>query len=186
MVTREELNVVVLAHCILNQSTRWWLEGKPLRDSGMSIEILNGLAKLGIGILQMPCPEFTFCGNPRPPRTKKDYESLPGFVSHCQSLALQVAKEIRQLLSLSRKPKIRIIAVVGVERSPTCGVKLTPTLKDSNGRFGYSATKGLFIEYLEKELVQHGMSIPILGVDLKKPQSFLSSIRNLTTRVKTY
>jgi len=175
----KELNVIVLAHCILNQSTRWWTHEKPLRDKGVVWKVLETLAKFRIGILQMPCPEFTFCGNPRPPRTKKEYESIPGFKDHCEILAAAVAKDLREIVSLSREPKIRILAIVGVERSPTCGVRKTPISKKSNESFLYAPTKGLFLEILDRKLNDLGMNIRFIGLDLNKPENFVIAIKNL-------
>lgn len=75
----EEVKVVILPHCILNRGTRWGQEGNPLeRNRGLVSSVVTFLAERKIGAIQLPCPEFTFFGNPRPPATKGEYESLPG------------------------------------------------------------------------------------------------------------
>ncbi|MEM2639471.1 MAG: hypothetical protein QW113_05585, partial [Candidatus Bathyarchaeia archaeon] len=78
--------VLVLSHCLLNKSTRWWQDGKPIeRNIGLAAELVEFSLRHNVGVFQMPCPEFTFCGNPRPSRTKDEYEALPGFKEHCDS-----------------------------------------------------------------------------------------------------
>lgn len=125
----------------------------------------------------MPCPEFSFCGNPRPPRSKEEYENLPGFQSHCQRLAEMAAKDIKTLVSLSRKPKIKVLAIVGVERSPTCGVSQTPKRTDTKTE--YRAEKGLFMEALEAELRAQGLEVPVLGLDLHHPETLLEDLEKV-------
>jgi len=165
----EELRVLVLSHCILNRATRWWWRGKPVDNNlGMSIHILEYLSRLKIGVIQLPCPEFTFCGNPRPPRTRDEYLSLPGFQKHCMRLADETAEYLRNLIDNAREPPIRILAVLGVERSPTCGVKYTPVGMGAKKR--YVEKRGVFIELLIRSLRKMDLRIPAIGVDLEKPE----------------
>ena len=173
-----EIPVLALSHCILNRSTRWWQKGKPIeKNRGVTIQVLDMAARLGIGIIQLPCPEFTFCGNPRPPRTKDEYLELPGFREHCKKLAEEAAEELMHLVKNSREPRIKILAVVGVERSPTCGVKYTPIRKGSLKR--YVGEEGVFISMLNESLEKRGMHIPFIGVDLDKPEEIVEAIDRL-------
>ncbi len=175
----EETQVLVLSHCILNRATRWWQSGKPIENNlGMSIRILELLARLKIGVVQMPCPEFTFCGNPRPPRTRDEYSSLPGFREHCARLADETAKYLKSLIENAREPPIRILAIVGVERSPTCGVKCTPIGRAVDKR--YEKKKGIFIDLLIESLRKMGLEIPTVGIDLDKPEEFAEIVDRLT------
>ena len=178
MTESDELRVIVLSHCILNRSTRWWQNGKSTRNNrGLTIQILNLLSRLEIGVIQLPCPEFTFCGNPRPPRTRDEYASLPGFQQHCANLADEASRYLRDLIEKAQKPPIRILAIVGVERSPTCGVKCTPIGKGGSKR--YIEEKGIFIEMLMERLEEEGLKIPVVGVDLDKPEEFIKIIDKL-------
>lgn len=177
----EELRVVAVAHCILNQSTRWWKEGKRPRR-GMVKKVIEALASMRIGAVQMPCPEFSFCGNPRPSRTREEYESLPGFTVHCRRLARDAAENLKALTVLSKRPKIKIVAVIGVERSPTCGVKLTPYRRTVHGGFEYREAKGLFMEALEEELRTLKIVVPMLGLDLERPENLIAEIKDKAGR----
>jgi predicted secreted protein len=168
-----EANFLVLSHCILNSATRWWQNGSPVeKNKGPVDEVLEFLSARSIGAVQLQCPEFTFCGNPRPPRTKDEYENLPGFQLHCERLAEKSAQHLKTLVVMGRKPRTRLLAIVGVERSPTCGVKCTPHTVD--GKVEYVKEKGLFIGLLEEGLEKLGLKIPIIGIDLQKPaESYL-------------
>ncbi|MCW4020301.1 MAG: hypothetical protein NWF14_03615 [Candidatus Bathyarchaeota archaeon] len=174
----EEIKVLVLAHCVLNRGTRWWQKGRAVcKSRGPVRQVLEFLKARKIGAVQLPCPEFTFCGNPRPPRTKDEYGSLPGFRSHCERLAEDSAHHLQSLIVLARNPKIRVLAVVGVERSPTCGVRCTPRTVD--GEIEYVEERGLFLEMLENELSSLGLEMPVMGLDMSKPADFCRRLRGL-------
>ncbi len=174
----KEIPILAVSHCILNRSTRWWQNGKSINGNiGMNIQILELLSRFKVGLVQMPCPEFTFCGNPRPPRTRDEYSMLPGFVEHCRRLAEETAENLKVLVEKAKKPPVKILAVIGVERSPTCGVKRTPV-----GRVGdrqYTDGMGLFTDLLSKSLRNVGLDIPFIGADLDRPEELATSISRL-------
>jgi len=172
-----KVDVIVLAHCILNQATRWQQSGKTPKTQGLVTEVLEALSARKIGAIQLPCPEFTFCGTPRPPRTKDEYENLPGFRLHCERLAKTSASDLKTLSTMGRKTGIRILAVMGVERSPTCGVKCTP--RTVGGKAEYMEENGLFFEILEKELENLGLKIPFIEIDLHEPAEFCKRLNEI-------
>ena len=174
----EEVRVLVVSHCILNLSTRWWQEGRPLeKNRGPVSPVVEFLSARKIGAVQLPCPEFTFLGNPRPPATKDQYESLPGFQRHCESLAKESVRNLKTLVTRAVKPKIRVLAVVGIERSPSCGVECVPRTVD--GEIRYVGEKGFFLGVLERELEKLGLSVPFVGVDLHRPDDFCKKLDEL-------
>lgn len=173
-----EVKVVVLSHCILNRGTRWWQEGKSLkRNRGPVSPVVGFLAERKIGAVQLPCPEFTVFGNPRPPATKDEYESLPSFRRHCENLARESAKNLKTLVTKGAVPKIRVLAVVGIERSPSCGVEYVPRTVD--GEIRYVGEKGFFLGVLERELERLEMIVPFVGLDLHKPDAFCKKMDEL-------
>jgi len=177
-----EAMVLVVAHCVLNRSTRWWQKGQPIeRNQGPADQTLQFLSENKVGVVQLPCPEFTFLGNPRSPATKDDYESLPGFKEHCERLALDSAKQLKTLVEMGRNPRITVLAVVGVERSPSCGIESSP--RRVKGTVIYVKEKGLFFESLEKEINDLGLRIPMLEMNLHQPDELC---RKLTELLKSH
>lgn len=171
--------VLVVSHCLLNKSVRWWQEGKSLeRNIGLANEIIQYALKHNVGLIQMPCPEFTFCGNPRPSKTKDKYEKLWGFREHCERLAKNVAEQIRNLVTMSKKPQISIVAIVGIRRSPSCAVNSAIALR--NGILNQSE-KGIFIEFLEHELRSCCQIMPLfLEYDFDNPAEAIDKLEKLT------
>jgi len=170
--------ILVLSHCLLNKSTRWWQNGKPIeRNIGLAKEIIEFALGHNIGIIQMPCPEFTFCGNPRPSRTKDEYEMLPGFNEHCDKLAGIVIEQLKTLIKMSKKPQIQILAIVGVRRSPSCAVNSAIKVMDDGVR-SYGE-KGIFTSALERKMLREGLSATFLEFDFDNPNEIVVELERL-------
>jgi len=160
--------VLVVSHCLLNKSTRWWCEGKPIeRNMGLATKLIEFASNHSIGLIQLPCPEFTFCGNPRPPRTKDEYEALNGFIEHCKKLAKLSVEQIESLVSMSQKPRIEILAVVGVKRSPSCAVNSAPKKVNANK---YVEEEGVFLGLLRREMQKRGLNTSFIEFDFDEPE----------------
>ncbi|MBS7624552.1 hypothetical protein KEJ29_03105 [Candidatus Bathyarchaeota archaeon] len=176
-----ESRVLVLAHCLLNKATRWWQEGKPLeRNIGLAAEIIEYALRHNIGVIQMPCPEFTFCGNPRPSRTKDEYESLPGFKEHCDRLARSVAEQLKTLTSISVRPRIYVLAIVGVRRSPSCAVR--SATRKVCGEVKVVEERGVFMDALERHIAREGLNVEFLEFDFDHPQEAIIGLKRILAR----
>ena len=104
----------MVAHCVLNQSSRaLGLAG----ESGAMADIVNVLVQNEAGIIQMPCPELAFAGVLRKPRTKEQYDNI-AYRQHCKKLAEEAIKQAQEY----EKHGIRLRLVVGISKSPSCGV----------------------------------------------------------------
>ena len=179
----EEAPVLVLSHCILDRSTRWWQPGKSIaQNRGPVSQVIEFLSARNVGAVQLPCPEFSFFGNPRAPATKNEYESLPDFRSHCENLARDAAQQLKTLTAMACNPKIRILTVIGVERSPSCGVEFTP--RTVNGETQYVKEKGLFIEFLKKKMRNQGLTMPFLGLDMRRPEESVKRLAHLLDNIR--
>ncbi|MEM1997828.1 MAG: 2-thiouracil desulfurase family protein [Candidatus Bathyarchaeia archaeon] len=170
--------VLVLSHCLLNKSTRWWQDGKPIeRNIGLAAELVEFSLRHNVGVFQMPCPEFTFCGNPRPSRTKDEYEALPGFKEHCDSLARNVVEQLKALVYMSLKPRIQILAIIGVKRSPSCAVSNVIRMVNNEARV--VEERGIFMESLMRHILKKGLSVRFLEFDFDEPCKIIADLERL-------
>jgi len=165
--------VVILAHCIMNQATRArWEGGGATRTEGAIEEIITPLLEHGVGIIQMECPEQTLYGNPRPPKSRDDYDT-PEFKEKCREIAVRAMQSIGNGTEL--------IAALGFEGSPSCGVERTT--RTINGSHAESPGEGHLIEALRQEMGEKGLDAPILGVGLREGELSLAS-RELKSLLK--
>ncbi len=140
--------VVILAHCILNQATRArWKGGGANRIEGPIEKIITPLLEHGVGIIQMECPEQTLYGNPRPPKSRDDYDT-PEFRAKCREIALRAMQTIENNAS-------ELITVLGLEGSPSCGVERTT--RTIYGSHAESHREGHLIGALRQEMKDNGL-----------------------------
>ncbi|MBC3887839.1 hypothetical protein GH810_05900 [Acetobacterium paludosum] len=104
--------IIILAHCILNQNAvvRDWE-----RAAGGFNEIIRIILAQHISILQLPCPEFTFSGEAREPRSKAEYDTV-AFRKHAGTLSLSIVEQLAEY----HKNGYQLLGIVGISESPSC------------------------------------------------------------------
>lgn len=170
--------VVVLAHCLLNQNAI--SDGTADLPSQFD-EIIELLMRSRIGLIQLPCPELLCLGLDRgDPRggerplleENTRIRGLMGESMHVQALrekAIELVKQLRQYQSHG----FQVLGVIGVDRSPSCGVATT-SISGSE-----QPGKGAFFEILAAVLEDSGISIPMIGTKTSEPEASLEAVRRL-------
>ena len=118
----------------------------------------------------MPCPELDFDSFHRRPCQKKRYDN-PQNRAVCRRIAKQVVAQMQMLL----EGGCVIEAIIGLERSPSCGVsKLTapPPQRIVTGQ-------GIFIEELKVVMREAKIKIPIIGADVYRIGETVDKLANL-------
>jgi predicted secreted protein len=150
--------LALVAHCILNQNSR--VLGLAERSSVIT-EIAGFLMHNKVGIIQMPCPEFTYAGILRQPQTKDQYDNVT-FRRHCRKIAKEIVDQILEYAKCGINAKM----VVGVDGSPSCGVNETSTGNPCNDMAERGRVKGsgILVEELHLALSKRKISIPFYGI----------------------
>ena len=151
--------IIIVAHCILNQNSR--VQGKAYY-AGMINEIVDVLRKYEVGVIQMPCPELTYAGLLRPSQTKEQYDT-PAFRRCCKQIASSTASQVEEYV----RNGFKVLAVLGVEGSPTCGVE---------------ANLGILIEELQSELKKRKVEVPMKGVRHKNASQDVAWLKKILTK----
>jgi predicted secreted protein len=169
--------VVIVAHCILNQATRAkWDGGGVSRVEGAVREVISTLIKRNVGIIQMDCPEFILYRNPRPPKSWDDYNTIE-FRRKCREIVERTIQHLKK--GNERTSKMELLAVLGFEDSPSCGVERTT--KTIDGVHRKCQGKGHLIEFLDQKLKKEGFYPPFIGISLtnNKIEYALKILRNI-------
>jgi len=156
--------IVVVAHCILNQNAKVYGIAK---FPGVITPVVELMVNNGLGIIQMPCPETTYCGIRRCYAVKEQYDN-PTFREHCKRLANTILNQIEDY----NKSGYKIIAVLGADGSPTCGVNKTLRwggiipykLPETPNIQKLVHEKGVYIELLSEEMKKRKLDIPFIGI----------------------
>jgi hypothetical protein len=78
--------ILLVSHCILNQNTV--IEGEA-RALGAIPSAVDWIKEQGFGVVQLPCPEFTYLGLGRPPMTYEQYNH-DAYRSHCKRILVPI------------------------------------------------------------------------------------------------
>jgi predicted secreted protein len=154
--------VALLANCLLNQNAKV-CEGARYR--GVVSPVVAALRSRGYELLQLPCPELAFAGARRWWAVYEQYDT-PAYRAHCRRLAQAVAPLIERHLRDGDE-----VILVGLDGSPSTGVRFTSSKPDWGGRpdrpkddWDIVPRPGIWIEELTAELERRGLPpIPATG-----------------------
>lgn len=122
--------IIFVSHCLLNTAAKVEM----FDDEAMAAEerlrrrFLAAALERGIQLVQLPCPEFTLYGAARWGHTSDQFDN-PFFRAHCRTILEPVLLQLQEYLAHGEK--FRVLGVVGVDGSPSCGVRYT-----CRGRWG--------------------------------------------------
>lgn len=126
--------IIITAHCILNQNTVIKEEARAL---GAVPSVIEWILAEGYGIVQLPCPEFTFLGMNRPPMTYEQYDT-PQYRQHCRDILLPIMEQLHEY----QFNGYEIVGTIGIQSSPSC-----------------DQSKGVFFEEFHKLLQEKNISV---------------------------
>ena len=167
--------IVLLAHCLLNQNAK--VAGLATHP-GVFAPLIPLLVEAGVGLIQLPCPEFARLGPARPVGTDtvEQYDTAE-YQGICSEIARRAAADALSYQDAGYK----ILCVLGVEGSPSCSVSRVPRLVEHN-RSQLRPGMGICMRALDRQLKAAGMDIPLLGVPESEGAGDLrSSLRELGT-----
>lgn len=151
--------VVFVASCLLNTNNK--VKGLA-RYPGMCKEVFDTLYDQGLGIQQMDCPETLLLGIQRWWQTKNLYDSR-GFRNHCREIAERQATYMEEYA----REGYEVVAVLGCDGSPTCGVSITAwderwggSPVDLNFNDAIVEGQGVYIEELRKAIEARDLKVP--------------------------
>lgn len=152
---KRERRVVFVAHCFLNINTRF-PEGSGF--AGADIPVVETLLQKGVGMIQMPCPEFYCLG------LEKDgagHVPASELVLCYRKQAASVVDQMEQYLAYGYE----IAGVIGMNPSPSCGVEVAKgkgKFMGLNKDISEREEPGLFIEELLAVMKARGVKPPLL------------------------
>jgi hypothetical protein len=191
---RRSKQVVFLAHCLLNENTRYL--GRACQR-GCVREIVEQCVAGDLGMVQMPCPEQQAWGGVLKHRLLAIYGTqgtwwyhgwavlLPLLLAYIRWVYGRLARQVAAQIADYQDAGFIVRAVVGIGGSPSCGVWQTLdlpcgltilahldmaalTVERMNARIRQSQTpgRGLFIAALRRELARRRIAVPFLAHDL--------------------
>ncbi len=95
------------------------------------------------------------------------------FNKHCEELANKVSNQIRNIILSNYE----VIAILGIEQSPSCCVNYIYTNK------GMEKRRGLFMQKLYENIKD--LDIPVIGINRKYINKSLNELKEIVNSVKS-
>lgn len=126
--------ILLVSHCILNQNTV--IDGEA-RALGAIPSALDWMKEEGVGVVQLPCPEFTLLGLDRPSMTYEQYDHSK-YRDHCRKILIPTMEQLEEY----KRCGYEITGVLGIQSSPSC-----------------DPSRGVFMEELQKLFDEYDIPI---------------------------
>jgi len=170
--------VILVAHCVLNQNS---ISDGTADFPGSDRALVELLLASNVGIVQLPCPELMCLGLDR---GNPGGAACPLLVENSRIRRAMTRRTVlRRLESLARsvvyqileyrKHGFDVLGIVGINRSPSCGVETT----SRNNR--EVAGRGVFMEALAGELKRNRAAVRMLGVKAAEQRQARRSLQRL-------
>lgn len=126
--------ILLVSHCIFNQNVVIEEEARALGAIPSAVDWIN---EEGLGVVQLPCPEFTFLGLERPSMTYEQYNNEP-YREHCRKILRPVIEQILEYVHCG----FEITGILGIKSSPSC-----------------DHSRGVFMEELRELLLKNNLPV---------------------------
>jgi len=158
--------ILLVSHCILNPYSKavGLLQEERVKASRRVVETI--LKDFETGVIQLPCPELLYKGLGRKPASREAYDN-PEFRRICREIGEQAA----EIAVKYTQEGVRVVAYLGVEGSPSCGVEWTHFTGDKPEK-----GKGVFTETLLEAMGNAGVEISPLGLPEKEKYGSLEEL----------
>lgn len=178
------MDIIFVSHCLLNTASKVARpECAGAAEESLRREVIGEAVSSGTQIVQLPCPEFAVFGPKRWGHVYDQFDTI-AYRRACRDL---LARPIADLIEHQRSGRAVVRGVIGVDGSPTCGVSFT-CRADWGGEISYAIDRGMpkarsaegsgvMIEELCAMLSEHGLEVPIVGLDPRAPERALALAR---------
>ncbi len=166
--------ILIASHCLLNTAAKLkrFDQEEIESEEALRRRVLKEAIDRGVQIVQLPCPEFLLYGSRRWGHTYDQFNNA-FFKDKCREVLTPVLLQIREYLD--NPQEFELLGVLGIDGSPSCGVKYTcramwggefsgrdvsPVLAQCKLEEG----SGVMMEVLKEMLEENGIDLPIEGL----------------------
>ena len=185
-------NILFISHCILNTAAKVVLyEPEDIAAEEALRRRFVGLAlESGVQLIQLPCPEFTLYGARRWGHVSDQFDN-PFFRAHCRTILAPVLLQLKEYLA--NPDRFRVLGIVGVDGSPSCGVDYTSRgnwygsflgrqdLQQTLDTCTLGRKRGIFMDVLGQMLQEEGLAdtVPVTSLFAPEPKKCLCILEQL-------
>lgn len=165
-------HILIVSHCIINSASKVisYNEKEINEEEENRRKLLDYIIKNNIQLLQLPCPEMLLYGSKRWGHVKEQFEHSY-FRKECRNMLEPIIAQLKEYL---KNPKrFRIMGIVAIDGSPSCGYKSTckgnwggefdgcPDIEKKIKSVYMANESGVFMEEFKKVLEAENLDIPM-------------------------
>ena len=176
-------DIIFVSHCVLNIASKvvMYNEAEMAAEEDLRRSFVSKAVSQGVQLIQLPCPEFIMYGSRRWGHVSDQFDT-PFFRSQCRKLLEDYMLQIKEYLSNDR---FRILGIVGIDGSPSCGVDYTcygnwggnlsdrDDLNDCIATSRLGTGKGILMDEFAKLLKEQGVEVPMVGLFAEEPEKIM-------------
>ena len=168
--------ILFVSHCFLNDGAK--LKNQNLsemeRERKNKREFLKKILDADIEIIQLPCPEFILYGAKRWGHAASQFDTA-FFRKESRNMLDTILLQIEEYSS--HPERFEILGIVGINGSPSCGVRFTydgewggefsgnPNLKETLASLKKEEKPGIFMKVFMEMLEERGYKIPFYSFE---------------------
>lgn len=116
--------ILLVSHCLLNTASKLksFDQAEMEAEEQLRRRVLKEAIENGIQLLQLPCPEFLQYGFRRWGHTYDQFNNV-FFRERCREMLKPVVLQVKEYLENSEE--FELVGILGIDGSPSCGVKYT-------------------------------------------------------------
>lgn len=166
--------IVFVCHCLLNPLSKVENFKSEISEEEVNRKkFISYCLENDISLVQLPCPEQLQLGLNRWGHSKEQF-NFPGFIDSC---ILMIKDTIKLLREYENNEDIKVLGIVGINGSPSCGVDYTFSAKfkgeisknknlDEMLKAGSIINEsGVFIDVIKKNLINYNLDTKIVAID---------------------
>lgn len=180
-------SIVILSHCLLNQYSI--VKNGYMREGNLNL--IKNLMDMGVGIIQLPCPETIIYGTNRWGQVYEQFDNN-FYRKISRSILAPIVDEIEDYIN----DGIKFVGFIGIDGSPSCGVNLTcsskkykgellddKSIQDYKSSVEMISSQGVFVEELEKLLEEKKIDKNFYGYNDKNGEEIIKRISDIIEKI---
>lgn len=168
--------IAFVSHCVFNTASKVYYEEKvkPTQEELARVNFIRESLENNIQLIQLPCPEFMMYGSERWGHSRYQFDNAM-FRDTCKHLLEPYILQMKTYLN--NNSRFKVLGIVGIEGSPSCGVNISfggkwggefsgiNSLNDILDKGKVENKKGVFMEVLEYLMTENNIDLPIIGLE---------------------
>lgn len=179
--------ILLVSHCLLNTASKLksFDSEEAEAEEQLRRRVLKAAVDNGVQLLQLPCPEFMQYGFRRWGHTRDQFDNV-FFRQRCREMLEPVVMQVREYLE--NPEEFELLGILGVDGSPSCGVRYTCRAPWGGEFSGRDVTEllrschleegsGVLMSVLLEMLKENGISLKADGLFAPEPERAMAMVR---------